>query len=122
MDTELAVIWADDYKRHIKELNKKIVDLEMKFLKDNFFLAHYKIQVFKKEIFHHFIFESKIKGELIMKENIPNKYIYFIKTGQIELLISTDIFNLIEIIKTISERAKIKFEDYKIDYSKYSNR
>ena len=55
-----------------------------------------------------------------MNENLPNKYIYFIKTGQIELSVSTDIFNLIEIIKIISEKAKIKYEDYKIDLSKFS--
>ena len=120
MDTELAVIWADDYSRHIKELNKKINNLEMRFLIDNFFLTSYKIEVFKKDIFHHFILESKIKGEIIMNENLPNKYIYFIKTGQIELSVSTDIFNLIEIIKIISEKAKIKYEDYKIDLSKFS--
>ena len=120
MDTELAVIWADDYTRHIKELNKKIVSIEIKFLKDNFFFSNYKIEVFKKDIFHHFILESKIKGEIIMNENLPNKFIYFIKTGQIELSISTDIFNLIEIIQTITEKTKIKYEDYKIDLSKYS--
>ena len=91
----------------------------MRFLIDNFFFTNFKIEFFQKDIFHYFILESKIKGEIIINENLSNNYIYFIKTGQIELSISTDIFNLIEIIKTISEKAKIKYEDYKIDSSKY---
>ena len=77
---KLALIWANDYRNHIKELNKKIVNLEMRFLIDKFFFTNYKIEFFQKDIFHFFILESKINGEIIMNENLSNKYIYFMKT------------------------------------------
>jgi hypothetical protein len=81
------------------------------FLVENFFFKKMNYKFFEKKYFPHFIYEEYHRGSIILNENENNKYIYFLKDGDIELTINKSLLDIHNLVKTLIESAKLVDEN-----------
>jgi signal-transduction protein with cAMP-binding, CBS, and nucleotidyltransferase domain len=70
---------------------------------ENFFFDEVPFPAFER-LFANFIYEEKQSKDVIIKENSPMKYIYFIKEGNIEITTSKSLLELSQLIKKLIEK------------------
>ena len=103
-DLNVMCIKADLYNEYVRRVNSKIIGSQINFLLDNFYFHPLYKGFFEKYYFKYFdLVEYKLK-QIIVKENDPIDYIYFIKSGSVKLTSSRSIAEnhiLIELIKNI---------------------
>ena len=122
----IMCIKGDLYNEYVRKLNSKVIGSQINFLLDNFYFHPLYKGFFEKYYFKFFeLVEYKVK-QIIVKENDPVRYLYFIKSGSVKLTSTRSIAEnhiLIELIKNIllksekSENNNIKLD---LDYL-YSN-
>jgi len=103
-DLNVMCIKADLYNEYVRRVNSKIIGSQINFLLDNFYFHPLYKGFFEKYYFKYFeLVEYKLK-QIIVKENDPIDYIYFIKSGSAKLTSTRSIAEnhiLIELIKNI---------------------
>ena len=103
-DLNVMCIKADLYNEYVRRVNSKIIVSQINFLLDNFYFHPLYKGFFEKYYFKYFeLVEYKLK-QIIVKENDPIDYIYFIKSGSAKLTSTRSIAEnhiLIELIKNI---------------------
>jgi len=117
-DTHLGCLESNIYKEHISVHKRRFVLKEIMFLSGNFFFSSIKKETFESNFYLCFIYEEFFRGDIIIKENQPIKYIYFIKEGEIEISCNKNILEIHKIIKLLTS-LKINFpstvkEPYKL--------
>ena len=120
----LMCIKADLYIEYIRRINSKLVGSQIDFLLDNFYFHPLYKGFFEKYYFRYFeLVEYKVK-QIIVKENDPVRYVFFIKNGSVKLTSTRSIAEnhlLIELIKNILQKSD-NIEDIKLDMNNlYSN-
>ena len=79
------VIKADLYNEYVRKINYKVIGNQINFLLDNFYFHPLYKGFFEKYYFKYFeLVEYKVK-QIIVKENEPVQYCYFIKSGSVKL-------------------------------------
>ena len=103
-EVKIMCLKADLYNEYVRKINYKVIGNQINFLLDNFFFHPLYKGFFEKYYFKYFeLVEYKIK-QIIVKENEPVQYCYFIKSGSVKLKSNRSIAEnhiLIEIIKNI---------------------
>ena len=87
------------YGSILYESTKLIKDLDILFLRKNYFFSEIPINIFNKLYFPMFKLVSKNKNDLIFQQNSELKSIYFLKEGKVKFetyLSAIDIFNIIK--------------------------
>jgi CRP-like cAMP-binding protein len=101
-DTHLGYLESDIYREYILIRKKKFTLREILFLLENFFLSEIRKETFENKYFPCFIYEEFVKGDQLLKENESNKYVYFIKEGDVEIYTHKNILEIHNIIKTLT--------------------
>ena len=108
-DLYLMCIKADLYNDYVRRINSKVIGSQINFLLDNFYFHPLYKGFFEKYYFRFFeLVEYKLK-QIIVNENEPVNYVYFIKSGSVKLSSSRSIAEnhlLIELIKNILLKSK----------------
>ena len=125
---ELLYFKNDIYNEYIFNMKMKYND---KFLLDNFFLSSIYKSTFEKVYLKLFEYHKYYSNQIIIKENEPINYIYFVKSGKIKLFSTRSIIQnhiLIQIIINIIKQKcphityeNANFENYeklKVDFDK----
>ena len=102
-DTHFCYLDYDNYNLYLKIEKQRLTAKEISFLIDSFIFRNIPFGIFEKKIFNLFIFEEKIKDEIIIKENEEVNYLYFIKDGDIELSVNKNLIELYNIGTYISK-------------------
>ena len=101
---ELFCIKTDLYNEFVRKVKSKLLSNQINFLLDNFYFRPIFKNYFEKNFFKFFdLVHYKIK-QIIVKENDPIHYCYFIKSGTVRLSSNRSILEnhiLIELIKNI---------------------
>ena len=129
-ELNLMCIKSDLYLEYVRKVNYKVIGSQINFLLDNFYFHPLYKGFFEKYYFKYFeLVEYKIK-QIIVKENDPVHYVYFIKNGSVKLTSNRSIAEnhiLIELIKNIllksdNEENKKKIKSYMNDlYNNVTN-
>ena len=102
-DTHLCYLESHLYESFLK-VDKKILRLSnLNFLLDSFFFQKMHLDVFESLIFKNIIYETIQQNSVLFHRNEKLKYIYFIKSGEIELSNNLNVFELYDLIKQISK-------------------
>ena len=125
---ELLYFKNDIYNEYTFNMKMKYND---KFLLDNFFLSSIYKSTFEKVYLKLFEYHKYYSNQIIIKENEPINYIYFVKSGKIKLFSTRSIIQnhiLIQIIINIIKQKcphiiyeNANFENYeklKVDFDK----
>ena len=101
---ELLCIKTDLYNEFVRRIKSKLLGSQINFLLDNFFFRSIYKNYFEKYYFKYFeLIQFKMK-QIIVKENDPIEYCYFIKSGTVKLTSTRSILEnhiLIELIKNV---------------------
>ena len=101
---DLFCIKTDLYNEFVRRIRSKLLADQINFLLDNFFFRSIYKNYFEKYYFKYFdLVEYKIK-QIIVNENDPIKFCYFIKSGTVKLTSNRSIIEnhiLIELFKNI---------------------
>ena len=101
---ELFCMKTDLYNEFVRKIKSKLLGNQINFLLDNFFFRSIYKNYFEKYYFKFFdLVQYKMK-QIIVKENEPIQFCYFIKSGTIKLTSNRSILEnhiLIELIKNI---------------------
>ena len=122
----IMCIKGDLYNEYVRKLNSKVIGSQINFLLDNFYFHPLYKGFFEKYYFKFFeLVEYKVK-QIIVKENDPVRYLYFIKSGSVKLTSTRSIAEnhiLIELIKNILLKSeKSENNNIKLDLDNlYSN-
>ena len=91
---------------------------ESQFLINGFFNENMKVNLFADNYYEYFTKYTLKSGEYLFNENDNNEYLFFLREGTFELLISKNIFEISELIdflrKILGEN--IENEELEIDY------
>ena len=103
-ELKLMCIKSDLYDEYERRVNSQIIGSQINFLLDNFYFHPLYKGFFEKYYFKYFeLVQYKMK-QIIVKENDPVNYVYFIKNGSVKLTSTRSIAEnhiLIELIKNI---------------------
>lgn len=91
------------YNCYLKLEKQRLNTKEINFLKDNFIYQNIPFSYFEKKIFNSFIYEEKVKDDIIFRENENVDSLYFIKEGIIELTINKSIIDIYNIATYLSK-------------------
>ena len=101
---ELFCMKTDLYNEFVRKIKSKLLGNQINFLLDNFYFRSIYKNYFEKYYFKFFdLVQYKMK-QIIVKENEPIQFCYFIKSGTIKLTSNRSILEnhiLIELIKNI---------------------
>ena len=84
-DASFAYFNYNLFGLHIFNEKQIIIDKEINYLHSNFFFSKIPYSNFSKKYFEHFIEVKFSKGSILFYEDSPLEYIYFIKTGEVNL-------------------------------------
>ena len=104
---ELFCFKTELYIEFVRRIKSKLLGNKINFLLDNFFFHSIFKGYFEKYYFKYFKIEQYKMKQIIVKENDPILYCYFIKSGSVKLSSNRSIIEnhiLIEIIKNIIEK------------------
>ena len=121
----IMCIKADLYNEYVRRLNSKVIGSQINFLLDNFYFHPLYKGFFEKYYFKYFeLVEYKVK-QIIVNENDPIRYVYFIKSGSVKLTSTRSIAEnhlLIELIKNILLKSdKENTDNIKLDINNLYN-
>ena len=124
-DLHIMCIKADLYNEYVRRLNSKVIGSQINFLLDNFYFHPLYKGFFEKYYFKYFeLVEYKVK-QIIVNENDPIRYVYFIKSGSVKLTSTRSIAEnhlLIELIKNILLKSdKENTDNIKLDINNLYN-
>ena len=113
-DSDLAYFNYKLYGRHIFNEKQVILDKEINYLHSNFFFSKIQIKNFIKNYFDYFIMVKYNKNQIIFKENYPLDYIYFIKSGEVQLYSKKSPIQIQELLNDLKKRINNNklFEEY----------
>ena len=121
----IMCIKADLYNEYVRRINSKVIGSQINFLLDNFYFHPLYKGFFEKYYFKYFeLVEYKVK-QIIVNENDPIQYAYFIKSGSVKLTSTRSIAEnhlLIELIKNILLKSdKENTDNIKLDINNLYN-
>ena len=123
-DLRIMCIKSDLYDEYKRRVNSQIIGSQINFLLDNFYFHPLYKGFFEKYYFKYFeLVEYKMK-QIIVKENDPVNFIYFIKSGSVKLISTRSIIEnhiLIELIKNILLKIDKDDEELKADMNELYN-
>lgn len=91
----------NNWQKYFKNRQESIKMKNILTILDIPFLRHINIDYFKEKIFEHFsLFNYKI-GEYIFKQNDKRKKIFFVVSGEVELIMNASINDINNIIEKI---------------------
>ena len=102
--TELLCFKHDIYNEMILHMKSKFVGSQVDFLLNNFFFSSIYKGFFDKIYLKYFEYSKYFINQMIIEENDPIRYIYFVKTGNVKIYSKRNIIQnhiLIELIKNI---------------------
>ena len=113
-DLKLFCFKTELYNEFVRRIKSKLLSNKINFLLDNFFFGSIFKGFFEKYYFKYFeLIHYKMK-QIIIKENDPILFCYFIKSGKVKLSSNRSIIEnhiLIELLKNIiSKNSKYKDE------------
>ena len=113
-DSDLAYFNYKLYGRHIFNEKQVILDKEINYLHSNFFFSKIQITNFVKNYFDYFIMVKYKKNQVLFKENYPLEYIYFIKSGEVQLYSKKSPIEIQELLNDLKKRTNNNkcFEEY----------
>ena len=113
-DSDLVYFNYKLYGRHIFNEKQIILDREINYLHSNFFFSKIQISNFVNKYFDYFIIEKYNKNQVIFKENYPLEYIYFIKSGEVQLYSIKSPIQIQELLNDLKKRINNNklFEEY----------
>ena len=100
-DTHLCYLEKEHYEQFLKADKKSQRLSSIHFLLDNFFFKELSITTFESNFFSHFIYEEKIQNYILFEQFSPSDYLYFIKSGEIELSNKSSIIQIYYLTKHI---------------------
>jgi CRP-like cAMP-binding protein len=98
-DTHFGFLEIPIYREYIQMEKQKLSTKEISFLIENFFFNSINNKVFEKKYFNHFFPEMFYKGNILFKDGENLEHIYFIKEGEIEIVLNRNILEIYKIIK-----------------------
>ena len=107
---ELLCFKNDTYNEFISHMKTKFVGTQVDFLLDNFFFSSINKGFFDRIYLKYFEYGKYIMNQVIIEENEPIKYIYFVKSGNVNIYSKRNIIQnhiLIEIINNILKKKKL---------------
>ena len=111
---ELMLIKNDLYAEFVEKIRANLMVEQLNFLLDNFYFKSIFKGYFEKTFFKYFELIKYKNGQILIKENTPVEYCYYIKSGSVKLTANKSIMEnhiLIEIIKNILKGDK-SYKDY----------
>ena len=117
-ELELLLIRNDIYIEFMKNEKSTIKSEQMNFLTQNFFFSSIGKFVFEKLYYDLFDFETYKINEEITKENSKVDYIYFIKSGKVNLISNKSIIEnhlIINIIYNVLKKQNRKYGNVSIN-------
>ena len=124
--TELLCFKFDIYNEFISHMKSKLVSNQVDFLLNNFFFSSIYKGFFDKIYLKFFEYSKYYINQIIIEENEPIKYIYFVKAGNVKIYSNRNIIQnhiLIEIIQNIfKKKNSLLFNNSKlldIDFNLY---
>ena len=105
-DTYLGKIQQEIYTNFLASEKYKSMLKEIDFLLTNFFFKNISVNSFKKKYFFDFLRIEVSKGKYIYKEKDKAENIYFIKEGEIELKIMSNLKDFSKKIDDLAEKIK----------------
>jgi hypothetical protein len=81
------------------------------FLVQNFFFNNINLKIFERKYFSHFIYEEYLRGSTIFNENENNKYIYFLKDGDVEITINKSLLEIHNLVKVLIDSGTLTDEN-----------
>lgn len=112
-DLQLFCFKTELYNEFVRRIKSKLLADKINFLLDNFFFKSIFKGFFEKYYFKYFELTHYKMKQIIIRENDPILYCYFIKSGKVKLSSNRSIIEnhiLIELIKNILSK-NIKYKD-----------
>ena len=106
-NTSILNFRDDIYNEILSTMKTKFVGNQVDFLLNNFFFSSIYKGFFDKIYLKYFEYSKYYVNQIILEENEPIKYIYFVKTGAVRLYSKRSIIQnhiLIEVIKNILKK------------------
>ena len=100
-DTHLCYLNKEQYELFLKPEKKSQRLSWIHFLLDNFFFKELSISNFESNFFSRFIYEEKTQNEFLFKQFTSSDYLYFLKSGEIELSNQSSIIQIYFLTKNI---------------------
>ncbi len=124
-EISLCVLPLEIYNEYVKEEKENIKIKQINFLFEKFFFKKMVKRKFEREFFHFFKKEIYKKGQIIIKENEPIEFIYFIEKGFCSLSLKKsliEIYNLNNYLNLakIYKKKNLKF-DFNLNLPKIQN-
>jgi hypothetical protein len=76
----------------------KYLNREIQFLHPNFFFKHIKLEVFREKYFNYFTNHDFSKQRYIFSQEDHVDYVYFIKEGEVEINLKTNLLGINDLI------------------------
>lgn len=105
-DCYLGRIQQELYHDYISNEKHKTILKEIDFLSSNFFFKSIPIGAFKKKYFYDFVAIEMNKGQYLYNEKDQPDLIYFIKEGEVELRITSSLYELSKKVETLIDSTK----------------
>ena len=102
-DTHLCYLEKENYDLFLRAEKKTKRLSSIHFLLDNFFFKDLSFDIFESNFFNHFIYEEKYQNTFLFKQNSPTKYLYFIKSGEVQLSNQSNIAEIYSLTRYISQ-------------------
>jgi len=117
----LGVIDKNTYEQYLLNERLKAKIKEEKFLIENFFFKYIRPSIFDNKYFNQFIYKEFTSGQILFNTNDEIDYIYFIKEGEIELLMNNSIVQISKLLLDLTHKTNITAEEpeYKMAYNPF---
>ena len=110
-ELELLLMRNDIYVEFMRNQKTKIKAEQINFLVQNFFFTSISKYIFEKLYYDLFYFENYKINEIIVKENSKVDYLYFIKSGKVDLYSNKTVIENHLIINLIYDILKTQNKD-----------
>jgi CRP-like cAMP-binding protein len=111
IDTHLGYLETHVYKEYISIEQQKIINKEILFFLDNFFFQTIANKLFEKKYFPMFLLNECRRGETLFKEGEEVNYLYFIREGEVELILNKSVLEIHKLSKYMKEISFQKDDD-----------
>ena len=116
-EVSLCVLPLEIYNEYVKE-EKEIIKLkQLNFLFEKFFFKKMVKRKFEREFFPSFKKEIYKKGQIIIKENEPIEFVYFIEKGFVSLSTNKSLIELYHLNNYLNLAKIYKKKNIKFDFN-----
>ena len=114
------VIYSENalFEKFLLKFKQSLIKKDLDFLRNNFIFGKISKTKFEKQYLQFFNLEEYQKGDFLSYENEPLKYIFFIKSGEVELYSKK---NIIEIHYLLNQFKKVDEKNENLLIYKYNN-